>query len=184
MNKLLKSLNKWKEAPVDVVILSFLRLHQYYVKEISRGRAGLGNYNLRPQYISAKIDLSEIVQFSVASFAGGVRYSVFGIPQSILHLSNARRRQLCHLRQVQYMVSPFLWRTRHKWNTRKWYFIFLQKKFKSETKEKKIISLLTTIPFLKLEAATTVRSKMIYVSYMFLSNFKVNILQNISNESY
>ena len=45
--------------------LSFLRLHQYYVKEISRGRAGLGNYNLRPQYISAKIDLSEIVQFAV-----------------------------------------------------------------------------------------------------------------------
>ena len=65
MNKLLKSLNKWKEAPVDVIILSFLRLHQYYVKEISRGRAGLGNYNLRPQYISAKIDLSEIVQFAV-----------------------------------------------------------------------------------------------------------------------
>ena len=60
MNKLLKSLNKLKEAPVDVVILSFLRLHQYYVKEISRGRAGLGNYNLRPQYISAKLDLSEI----------------------------------------------------------------------------------------------------------------------------
>ena len=65
MNKLLKSLNKWKEAPVDVVVLSFLRLHQYYIKEISRGRAGLGNYNLRPQYISAKIDLSDIVQFAV-----------------------------------------------------------------------------------------------------------------------
>ena len=37
-----------------MVNLSFFRLHQYYVKEISRGCAGLGNYNLRPQYISAK----------------------------------------------------------------------------------------------------------------------------------
>ena len=34
INKLLKSLSKWKEAPADVVILSFLRLHQYYIKEI------------------------------------------------------------------------------------------------------------------------------------------------------
>ena len=65
INKLLKSLNKWKEAPVDVVVLSFLRLHQYYIKEISRGRVGLGNYNLRPQYVSARIDMSDIVQFAV-----------------------------------------------------------------------------------------------------------------------
>ena len=43
MNKLLKSLNKWKEAPVDVVVLSFLQLHQYYIKEISRGRADIKN---------------------------------------------------------------------------------------------------------------------------------------------
>ena len=66
MNKLLRSLNKWKEAPVDFVILSFLRLHQYYIKEISRGRTGLGNYKLKPQYISAKIRLSDIVQFVVS----------------------------------------------------------------------------------------------------------------------
>ena len=38
-------------------------------------------------------------------FAGGVRYLAY-VPQSILHLSNARRRPLCHLRQVQYKVSP------------------------------------------------------------------------------
>ena len=66
MNKLLKSLNKWKEAPVDVVILSFLRLHQYYIKEIYIERAGLGNYTLKPQYISAKIGLSDIVKFVVS----------------------------------------------------------------------------------------------------------------------
>ena len=65
MNKLLKSLNKWKEVPVDVVILSFLRLHQYYLKEIQRGRAGLGTYTLKPQYISAKIDISEVNKYTV-----------------------------------------------------------------------------------------------------------------------
>ena len=65
MNKLLKSLNKWKEAPVDVVVLSFLQLQQYYIKEISRGRAGLGNYNLRSQYISAKIDLSSVTSVTI-----------------------------------------------------------------------------------------------------------------------
>ena len=84
MNKLLKSLNKWKEAPVDVVVLSFLRLHQYYIKEISRGRAGLGNYNLRPQYYSAKIDLSDIVQFAVCQ------------PQDIVNA----------IRENQFIASP------------------------------------------------------------------------------
>ena len=84
MNKLLKSLNIWKEAPVDVVVLSFLRLHQYYIKEISRGHAGLGNYNLRSQYISAKIDLSDIVQFAVCQ------------PQDIVNV----------IRENQFIASP------------------------------------------------------------------------------
>ena len=45
--------------------------------------------------------------------------------------------------------------------------------FKSETKEKKIISLLTTIQFLKLEAATSVRSKndIYLLHYSFQSKY-------------
>ena len=47
--------------------------------------------------------------------------------------------------------------------------------FKSETKEKKIISLLTTIQFLKSEAATSVRSKndiyLLHVSFQFQSKY-------------
>ena len=46
---------------------------------------------------------------------------------------------------------------------------------KSKTKEKKIISLLTTIQFLKSEAATTVRSKndicLLHVSFQFQSKY-------------
>ena len=67
-----------------MVVLSFLRLHQYYIKEISRGRAGLGNYNLKPQYISAKIDLSDIVQFAVCQ------------PQDIVNA----------IRKTQFIASP------------------------------------------------------------------------------
>ena len=50
----------------------------------SRGRAGLGNNNLRPQYISAKIDLSDIVQFAVCQ------------PQDIVNA----------IRENQFIASP------------------------------------------------------------------------------
>ena len=47
--------------------------------------------------------------------------------------------------------------------------------FKSEMKEKKMISLLTTIQFLKSEATTTVRSKndiyLLHVSFQFQSKY-------------
>ena len=58
--------------------------------------------------------------------------------------------------------------------------IFLQKMFKSQTKGIKIISLLPTIPLLKSEAETTVRSKMIYVSYVFLSTFQSKYPSKVS----
>ena len=48
------------------------------------GRAGLGNYNLRPQYISTKIDLSDIVQFAVCQ------------PQDIVNA----------IRENQFIASP------------------------------------------------------------------------------
>ena len=54
-------------------------------------------------------------------------------------------------------------------------FHIFAKMFKSETNEKKIISLLITIHFLKSEAATTVRSKkdicLLHVSFQFQSKY-------------
>ena len=43
----LKGLQEWKEAPVDVIALSTFRLAQFYILEVRRGRCGLGNYMLR-----------------------------------------------------------------------------------------------------------------------------------------
>ena len=65
LNKLMKSIQKWKECLIDVIVLSFLRLQQYYLKEISRGRAGIWNYTLKTEHVSARIDLSEIAQLEV-----------------------------------------------------------------------------------------------------------------------
>lgn len=47
-NSTLKKLQQWKEAPVDAMVLVLYRLAQAYENEIARGRAGLGNYKLRP----------------------------------------------------------------------------------------------------------------------------------------
>jgi len=46
-NNVLKHLQEWKEAPIDAMALSLFRLAQFHITEISRGRAGFGNYQLR-----------------------------------------------------------------------------------------------------------------------------------------
>ena len=57
-------------------------------------------------------------------------------------------------------------------------FYFCKKCLNPKRKKKKNFSLFTTTQLLKSEVATNVRSKMKYVSYMYFSNFKVNIFQN------
>jgi len=47
-NCVMKRLQEWKEAPIDCIALSLLRLTQFYVNEVRRGRCGLGSYSLRP----------------------------------------------------------------------------------------------------------------------------------------
>ena len=46
-NAQLKRLQNWQEAPVDAMALVLFRLSEFDVYEISRGRAGQGNYILR-----------------------------------------------------------------------------------------------------------------------------------------
>src|SRR6218665_3892502 len=45
-NFVLKKLQDWKEAPIDALCLSLFRLCQFYIAELERGYAGLGNYTL------------------------------------------------------------------------------------------------------------------------------------------
>lgn len=49
INFVIHSLFKWKEAPADVLLLAFYRLQLYYLKEIKRGKAGIGSYALRAE---------------------------------------------------------------------------------------------------------------------------------------
>ena len=49
-NHVLKSLQEWKEAPVDCLALSLHYLQGYYLHEIERGKQGLGEYTLNPQF--------------------------------------------------------------------------------------------------------------------------------------
>ena len=55
-NHVLKSLQEWKEAPVDCMALSLHYLQMYYSHEIERGKQGLGEYTLYPQF-SSVLDL-------------------------------------------------------------------------------------------------------------------------------
>ena len=49
-NWLLKDLQDWKEAPIDSVIVAFRMLQTYYLNEIERGKYGVGNYTLLPEF--------------------------------------------------------------------------------------------------------------------------------------
>jgi hypothetical protein len=46
-NSLLKSLQGWKEVPLDGILLSLNMLQRYYTNEIKRGKAGIGTYTLK-----------------------------------------------------------------------------------------------------------------------------------------
>ena len=50
LNRVIKDLQGWKEAPVDCVILAVYQLQAFYLNEIRRGFAGIGEYHLRLDY--------------------------------------------------------------------------------------------------------------------------------------
>ena len=61
-NWLMKDLNNWKEGPIDSVVLSFRFLQQYFLGEIMRGKAGVGNFTLRDEHRALQISLTEYRQ--------------------------------------------------------------------------------------------------------------------------
>ena len=50
-NMVLKSLQEWKEVPVDCIVLSFYHLQAFFMNEITRGLANQGNYQLHTQFL-------------------------------------------------------------------------------------------------------------------------------------
>ena len=60
MNNVIKRLIDWKEVPVDVAVLSFFDLQNYYWNECLRRLCSTGNYRLKSQFISCRRPSSEI----------------------------------------------------------------------------------------------------------------------------
>ena len=50
LNRVLKDLQGWKEAPVDCVLLALYQLQAFYINEIHRGLAGMGEYHITDPY--------------------------------------------------------------------------------------------------------------------------------------
>jgi hypothetical protein len=60
MNAVIKRLSKFKELPVDCFVLSMVYLQNYYITEFQRGLAGIGNFQLKTEFLHARIPKDEI----------------------------------------------------------------------------------------------------------------------------
>lgn len=61
MNDLIKDLMKWKDVPVDVMVMCLQQLQNYFLSEIRRSFAAIGNYTLNKDYESVACDPEELV---------------------------------------------------------------------------------------------------------------------------
>lgn len=61
LNRVIKDLQKWKEAPVDCMVLALYQLQAYYLNEVRRGLAGIGEYSLRGCYSSLRTTIVDYV---------------------------------------------------------------------------------------------------------------------------
>ena len=61
INTVIKSLTAWNERPVDVIVLTFYQLQNYFLAEIRRGLAGIGSYTLTANYRSIQCPPEDIV---------------------------------------------------------------------------------------------------------------------------
>ena len=50
LNRVMKELQRWKEAPIDCMLLALYHLQAFYLNEIRRGLAGTGEYHLTEEY--------------------------------------------------------------------------------------------------------------------------------------
>ena len=67
INFVMHSLLKWKEVPIDVLLLAIYRLQLYFLKEIKRGKAGIGSYALRADQRPYAITMQEIPDLTVCA---------------------------------------------------------------------------------------------------------------------
>lgn len=60
MNAVIKRLMQWKQAPIDSTVFALNYLQKYYVYEIMRGLAGIGNYRLKNIHSGATVDKGDL----------------------------------------------------------------------------------------------------------------------------
>ena len=60
INKVVKALQNWKEAPVDAMLMALYQLQQYHHNEMERGLAGIGEYHLKPKYIHLRKNIRDL----------------------------------------------------------------------------------------------------------------------------
>ena len=63
MNRVIKDLQGWKEAPLDCIVLALHQLQAYYYNEIRHGISGIGEYHIAKPYASLKVDDSFQVDY-------------------------------------------------------------------------------------------------------------------------
>lgn len=106
-NFLVKDLNDWKERPIDSILLSFRFLQQYYLRELDRGRAGIGNYHLvRPEFVKdiTEVSTSQVLNYEdiVSNIQNGT-YITPQLPNTEVKSTNvfkAKALELIHSNQV------------------------------------------------------------------------------------
>jgi len=75
LNRVIKDLQGWKEAPVDCVMLAVYQLQALYLNEIRRGLAGIGEYHLKSQYASIQANQVWWITFQPALLRRWLRRS-------------------------------------------------------------------------------------------------------------
>ena len=60
INKVVKALQNWKEAPVDAMLMALYQLQQYRHNEMERGLAEIGEYHLKPKYIHLRKSIGDL----------------------------------------------------------------------------------------------------------------------------
>lgn len=63
MNRVIKDLQGWKEAPLDCIVLALHQLQAYYYNEIQRGFIGIGEYHIAKPYASLRVDASLPIEY-------------------------------------------------------------------------------------------------------------------------
>ena len=60
MNRIVQDLHDWKEAPVDMMVLSLFNLQTNFYNEIQHGLCGLGEYKLKNSCMHLACEVGDV----------------------------------------------------------------------------------------------------------------------------